>query len=78
MVWRFLSDIAFTDAKPMLVSCREQLGEKDKDFDSKVSHSFKTVKQNQNKMLLFQIAKKFVIEKIDRNVHSSFLFLGNS
>ena len=53
MVLRFLSDIAFIDAKQMLVSCREQFGKKDKEFDSKLSHSFKTVKQNQNKMLLF-------------------------
>ena len=39
-----LSDIAFSDAKQQLVGCREQLGKKDTEFDSKVSHSFKTAK----------------------------------
>ena len=51
MVWRSLSDIAFIGAKQLSHSCREQLREKDTEFDSKVSHSFKTVKWNQNKML---------------------------
>ena len=44
MVWRSLSDIAFSDAKQLLVGYREQLGIKDAEFDSKVSHSFKTEK----------------------------------
>ena len=40
MVLRSLSDTAFSDAKKLLVGCREQLGKKDTEFDSKVSHSF--------------------------------------
>ena len=40
MVWRSLPDIAFSDAKQLLVGCREELEKKDTEFDSKVSHSF--------------------------------------
>ena len=39
-----LSDIAFSDAKQMLVGCREQLGEKGAEFDLRVPHSFKALK----------------------------------
>ena len=41
------------NAKQLLVGCRGQLVKKDTEFDSKVSHSFKTVKWNQKESLLF-------------------------
>ena len=44
MVLRSLSNYVFSDAKKLLLDCREQLGIKDAEFDSKVSHSFKTAK----------------------------------
>ena len=44
MFWRSLADIAFSDVKQLLVGCREQFGENDSEFDSKVLHSFKIVK----------------------------------
>ena len=50
MVWRSLSDIAFSDTKQLLVGCREQLREKDTEFDSDVSHLMKSMK---SKKLLF-------------------------
>ena len=53
MVLRFLSDIAFSDTKQLLIGCREQLGKKDTHFDSKVLHAFKTAKWNQKTLLSF-------------------------
>ena len=50
MVWRSLSDIAFTDTKQLVVGYREQLRKKDIEFDSKVSHFMKSMK---SKKLLF-------------------------
>ena len=44
MVRMSLSDIVFSDAKQLLIGCREQLGENDSQFDSKVLHCLKTVK----------------------------------
>ena len=58
MVWKSLSDIAFNDVKQLLVGCREQLRKKDTEFNSKVSHSFKSAKWNQKKLLLFKSLKK--------------------
>ena len=49
MVWRSLSDIAFSDTKQLLVGCREQLRKKDTEFDSKVSRFMKSMK---SKLLL--------------------------
>ena len=40
------------DVKQLLPGCREQLGEKDTEFDSKVSYSFKTVNEIK-KIVLF-------------------------
>ena len=55
MVWRSLFDISFSDEKQMLVGCREQLGKKDTEFDSKVSHSLKTTRLNNKKYCCFKV-----------------------
>ena len=68
MVWRHLSDIAFSDAKQLLVGCREKLGKKDSEFDSKVLHSFKTAKWKQTNIVVLKCKKKFYFEKIEKNV----------
>ena len=78
MFWRCLSDTAFSDAKQLLAGCREQLGKKDTEFDSELSHSFQTAKLNLKKYCCFTGGKMFLFEKIDKNVQFSFLFLGNS
>ena len=52
------SDIAFDEAKQLLVSSRGQLGEKDTEFGSKVSYFFKTVKWNKKESLLFKVQRK--------------------
>ena len=46
-------DIAFGGAKT-LVGCREQLGIKDREFESKVLHSLKTANWNQKKKVSFR------------------------
>ena len=51
MVWRVLSDIVFSDAKQLLVGYREQLRNKDTEFDSKVSQLMKSMKSK--KILMF-------------------------
>ena len=58
MVWRSLSDIAFSDAKQLLVGCREPPGKKDTEFKLKVSHSFKTAKWNKKNYCCFKVLKK--------------------
>ena len=55
MVWRSLSDIAFSGAKQLLVRCREQLGIKDAEFEPKLLHTFKTAKWNQKKYCYFKV-----------------------
>ena len=65
MVRRSLFDIAFSDANQLLVGCREQLGQNDSQFDSKILHCLKTV----NVVVL-----KFLFEKIDRNVQLNLCF----
>ena len=47
MVWR--SILLSMAQKQLLVGCREQLGIKDTEFESKVLHSFKTANWNQKK-----------------------------
>ena len=54
MVWRLLSDIAFSYAKQLLVSCREQHRKKGTEFDSKASHLMKSMK-SKNKLLLLEM-----------------------
>ena len=58
MVWGSLSDITFSDAKQLLVGCRGQLRKKDIEFDSKVSHSFKSAKWNLKKFIVVLKSKK--------------------
>ena len=50
MVWKSLSDIAFSDAKQLLAGCRDQIGKRDTEFDSVVSQSFKTAKWHKKKI----------------------------
>ena len=78
MVWRLLS-LSVTP-KQLLVGCREQLGIKDIEFDSKMLHSFKTANWNQKKenYVVLKCKKMFLFEKIDRNFQFNSLFLGNS
>ena len=49
MVWR--SILLSMAQKQLLVGCREQLGIKDTEFESKVLHSFKTGYWNKKKLL---------------------------
>ena len=62
MVWRSLPNIAFSDVKQLLVGCREQLGEKGTEVDSKVSHFFKTV--NLVVLKCKKKLRKFLFEKL--------------
>ena len=78
MVWRSLSDIAFSDAKQLLVGRREQPGKKDTEFEFKASYSFKTAKWNKKNYCCFKVLKKGFFEKIDKNVQFNSLFLKNS
>ena len=65
MVWRPLSDIAFSDVKQLLDGCREQLGENDSEFDSKVLHSFKTVKWNKKNVVVLKCKNRgFFLRKL--------------
>ena len=77
MVWRSLSDIAFSDVKQLLVASWDQLGENDSEYDSKVLQSFKTVKWNKKNVVVLKCKNVFLFEKIDRNVQFNSLFLGN-
>ena len=81
MVWRSLSDIAFSDAKHLLlVGCRVQLRKKGTEFDSKVLHSFKNCKMKSKKIIIVLNVNKFefLFEKIDENIQFNSLFLRNS
>ena len=64
MVWRSIS--LSVAQNQLLVGCREQLGIKDCEFESKVLHSFKTA--NLNKKNCSEVKKMFLFEKIDKNV----------
>ena len=75
MVWRHLSDIAFSDAKQLLVGCREKLGKKDSEFDSKVSHSFKTAKWKQTNIAALKCKTMFLFEKIEKMSNLILCFL---
>ena len=75
MVWRSIS--LSVAQKQLLVGCREQLGIKDSEFESKVLHSFKTENWNKKNVVL-KCKKMFLFEKIDKNVQFNSLFLGNS
>ena len=77
MVWRSLSDIAFSEVKQLLVASWDQLGENDSEYDSKVLQSFKTVKWNKKNVVVLKCKNVFLFEKIDRNVQFNSLFLGN-
>ena len=57
MVWR---SIAFSDAKQLLVGCREQIGIKDTEFELKVVQSFKAAKWNLKKLIVVLKCKKNV------------------
>ena len=50
--------IAFSDVKQLFVGCREQLGENDSKFDSKLLHSFKTVKWNKKNVVILKCKNK--------------------
>ena len=63
MVWRSLSDIAFSDTKQLLVGCREQLRKKDTEFDSKVSRFMKSMK---SKLLLLKCKKCFCLRNLTK------------
>ena len=76
MVWRSIS--LSVAQKQLLFGCREQLGIKDSEFDSKELHSFKTVNWNLKKNVVLKCKKMFLFEKIDKNVQFNSLFLGNS
>ena len=65
MVWRFLSDIAFSDKKQLLLSCRGQLRKKDTDSDSKVSPPSKTAICNKKSFVL-KCKNVFLFEKIEK------------
>ena len=65
MVWRSIS--LSVAQKQLLVGCREQLGIKDSEFESKVLHSFKTANWNKKNVVL-KCKKMFLFEKIDKNV----------
>ena len=75
MVWRSIS--LSVARKQLLVGCREQLGIKDSEFESKELHSFKTSNWNKKNVAL-KCKKMFLFEKIDKNVQFNSLFLGNS
>ena len=76
MVWR--SILLSMAQKQLLVGCKEQLGIKDTEFESKVSHSFKTANWNQKDFGCFKVQKKmFLLQKIDKNAQFNSLFLGN-
>ena len=77
MVSRSRADIAFNDARQLLVCKRGQRGKKDKELDSKISLFFKKVKRNK-KAIIQSVKKMFLFDKIDKNVQSSSLFLENS
>ena len=68
MVWRFLLDIALSDAKQLLVGCREQFGKKRYRVRLKVSHSFKTAKWKKKYVVVLKCKKMFLLEKIGKNV----------
>ena len=75
MVWRSIS--LSVARKQLLVGCREQLGIKDSEFESKELHSFKTSNWNKKNVAL-KCKKMFLFEKIDKNVQFNSVFLGNS
>ena len=76
MVWRSIS--LSVAQKQLLFGCREQLGIKDSEFDSKELHSFKTVNWNLKKNVVLKCKKMFLFEKIDKSVQFNSVFLGNS
>ena len=78
MVWRSIS--LSVAQKQLLVGCREELGIKDSEFESKKLHSCKTANWNQKKKknVVLMCKKMFLFAKIDKNVQFNSLFLGNS
>ena len=65
MVWR--SILLSMAQKQLLVGCREQLGIKDTEFESKVLHSFKTANWNQKDFGCFKAQKKcFFLRKLTK------------
>ena len=64
MVWKPLTDIAFSDVKQLLVGCREQLGENDSEFDSKTFNSFKTVTWNKRNVVVLKCKRSFFLRKL--------------
>ena len=76
MVWRFIS--LSVAQKQLLVGCREQLGIKHTDLESKVLHSSKLQIEIKKNSVVFNCKKMFPIVKIDRNVQFNCLFLRNS
>ena len=69
--------MAFSDTKQQLLACKEKFGKNDTEFDSKVSHSFKTAKWDKKTIVVLKPKKMFLFEKIDKNIQFSSLFLGN-
>ena len=65
MVWRSLSDIAFSEVKQLLVASWDQLGENDSEYDSKVLQSFKTVKWNKKNVVVLKCKNRgFFLRKL--------------
>ena len=64
MVWRSLSDIAFSDTKQLLVGYREQLRKKDTEFDSKASHLTKSMKSK--KIIVLKCKKCFSLRNLTK------------
>ena len=79
MVSRSLSDIAFTGAKQLLVSWREQLGIQDTEFELLRSCCAPSKLQNEikKKVVVLKRKKTFLFEKIDKNVKFNSLLLRN-
>ena len=79
MVSRSLSDIAFTGAKQLLVSWREQLGIQDTEFELLHSCCAPSKLQNEikKKVVVLKRKKTFLFEKIDKNVKFNSLLLRN-
>ena len=80
MVWRSLSDTTFSEAKQLLVGCREQLGKKRYRMRSTQKYHTPSKLQNEIKKIIVVLMRKkmFLFKKTDKNIQFNSLFLGNS
>ena len=73
-----VSHITFSDAKQLMVGCREQLEKKIQSSTQKYRTPSKPQNEIKENIAVFKCKIMFPFEKIDKNVQFNFLFLGNS